>query len=145
LRERKEDIPLLINYFIKKYSKRLKISRPDISQDTLDLLMKYHWPGNVRELENVVEHALVFTSNNKMTVQSLPENLKKFESASDKIHLDLKEKDRIDFQDEVAEFERNLIKWAYKKANGNQLNMAEILGIPRTTLRNKMIKLNLSW
>ncbi len=145
LRERKEDIPLLINYFIKKYSKRLKISRPDISQDTLDLLMKYHWPGNVRELENVVEHALVFTSNNKMTVQSLPENLKKFESASDKIHLDLKEKDKIDFQDEIAEFERNLIKWAYKKADGNQINMAEILGIPRTTLRNKMIKLNLSW
>ena len=145
LRERKEDIPLLINYFIKKYSIRLKISRPDISQDTLDLLMKYHWPGNVRELENVVEHALVFTSNNKMTVQSLPENLKKFESASDKIHLDLKEKDKIDFQDEIAEFERNLIKWAYKKADGNQINMAEILGIPRTTLRNKMIKLNLSW
>ncbi len=145
LSERKEDIPLLINYFIKKYSKRLKISRPDISQDTLDLLMKYHWPGNVRELENVVEHALVFTSDNKITVQSLPENLKKFESISDKIHLDLQEKDKIDFQDEVAEFERNLIKWAYKKADGNQINMAEILGIPRTTLRNKMIKLNLSW
>lgn len=145
LRERKEDIPLLINYFIEKYSKRLKISRPDISQDTLELLMKYHWPGNVRELENVVEHALVFTSDNKITVQSLPENLKKFESISDKIHLDLQEKDRIDFQDEIAEFERNLIKWAYKKADGNQINMAEILGIPRTTLRNKMIKLNLSW
>lgn len=145
LRERKEDMPLLINHFIKKYSKRLKISRPDISQDTLDLLMKYHWPGNVRELENVVEHALVFASNNKITVQSLPENLKKFESISDKIHLDLQEKDRIDFQDEVAEFERKLIKWAYKKADGNQINMAEILGIPRTTLRNKMIKLNLSW
>jgi len=145
LRERKEDIPLLINYFIKKYSKRLKISRPDISQDTLDLLMKYRWPGNVRELENVVEHALVFTSNNKITVQSLPENLKKFESISDKIHLDLQEKDKIDFQDEVAEFEKNLIKWAYKKADGNQIKMAEILGIPRTTLRNKMIKLNISW
>ena len=145
LRERKEDIPLLINYFIKKYSNRLKVSMPDISQDTLEILMKYHWPGNVRELENVVEHALVFTSNNKITVQSLPENLKKFESVSDKIHLDLQEKDKIDFQDEVAEFERNLIKWAYKKANGNQINMAEILGIPRTTLRNKMIKLNLSW
>ena len=71
--------------------------------------------------------------------------MKKFESVSDKIHLDLKEKDKIDFQDEVAEFERNLIKWAYKKADGNQINMAEILGIPRTTLRNKMIKLNLSW
>ena len=144
LRERREDIPLLINHFMRKYSNRLKISRPDISQDTLDLLVKYNWPGNVRELENVVEHALVFTSNNKISVHSLPEHMKKFESVSDKIHPDLKEKDKIDFQDEVAEFEGNLIKWAYKKADGNQVNMAEILGIPRTTLRNKMIKLDLA-
>ena len=144
LRERREDISLLINYFMRKYSKRLKIFRPDISQDTLDLLVKYNWPGNVRELENVVEHALVFASNNKISVHSLPEYMKKFESVSDKIHLDLKEKDKINFQDEVAEFEGNLIKWAYKKADGNQINMAEILGIPRTTLRNKMIKLNLT-
>jgi len=144
LRERREDIPLLINHFMRKYSNRLKISRPDISQDTLDLLEKYNWPGNVRELENVVEHALVFTSNNKISVHSLPEHMKKVESVSDKIHLDLKEKDKIDFQDEVAEFEGNLIKWAYKKADGNQVNMAEILGIPRTTLRNKMIKLDLA-
>ena len=144
LRERREDISLLINYFMRKYSKRLKIFRPDISQDTLDLLVKYNWPGNVRELENVVEHALVFTSNNKISVHSLPEHMKKVESVSDKIHLDLKEKDKINFQDEVAEFEGNLIKWAYKKADGNQINMAEILGIPRTTLRNKMIKLNLT-
>ena len=144
LRERREDIPLLINHFMRKCSNRLKISRPDISQDTLDLLVKYNWPGNVRELENVVEHALVFTSNNKISVHSLPEHMKKFESVSDKIHPDLKEKDKIDFQDEVAEFEGNLIKWAYKKADGNQVNMAEILGIPRTTLRNKMIKLDLA-
>ena len=144
LRERREDISLLINYFMRKYSKRLKIFRPDISQDTLDLLVKYNWPGNVRELENVVEHALVFTSNNKISVHSLPEHMKKVESVSDKIHLDLKEKDKIDFQDEVAEFEKNLIRWAYKKTDGNQVNMAEILGIPRTTLRNKMIKLNLT-
>ena len=144
LRERREDIPLLINHFMRKYSNRLKISRPDISQDTLDLLEKYNWPGNVRELENVVEHALVFTSNNKISVHSLPEHMKKVESVSDKIHLDLKEKDKIDFQDEVAEFEKNLIRWAYKKTDGNQVNMAEILGIPRTTLRNKMIKLDLA-
>ncbi len=145
LRERKEDIPPLINYFMRKYSDRLKISKPDISPETLDLLIKYHWPGNVRELENVVEHALVFASNEKITVRSLPENLKMVESISEKINLDLKERDRIDFHNAVSEFERNLIKWAYKKANGNQVNMAEILGIPRTTLRNKMSKLNLAY
>lgn len=144
LRERIEDIPLLVNYFIRKYSERLQITRPDISQDTLDLLMKYDWPGNIRELENVVEHALVFASNNKITVQCLPEPLKKFEGVSGKIQMDLEEKEKIDFQDVVTEFEKELIKWAFKKADGNQVHMAEILGIPRTTLRNKMIKLNLS-
>jgi DNA-binding NtrC family response regulator len=143
LMERKEDIPLLINYFIKKYSKYLNISEPDISQEALGILMKYNWQGNIRELENVVEHALVFSSANEIIVQSLPEHLRSFEGIPDETPLSLK--DKIDYQDAVTEFERNLIKWAYKKANGNQVNMAEILGIPRTTLRNKMIKLNLSW
>lgn len=145
LRERKEDIPLLINYFIKKYSKHLRVSKPDISQEAIDLLMKYNWQGNVRELENVVEHALVFSSANGIIVQNLPEHLRKFESVPGEILLGLNDKDKIDYQDTLAEFEKSLIKWAYKKANGNQVNMAEILGIPRTTLRNKMIKLNLSW
>ncbi len=145
LRERKEDIPLLINYFIKKYSKRLRVSKPDISQEAIDLLMKYNWQGNVRELENVVEHALVFSSANGIIVQNLPEHLRKFEGVPGEILLGLNDKDKIDYQDALAEFEKSLIKWAYKKANGNQVNMAEILGIPRTTLRNKMLKLNLSW
>ncbi|GAX61376.1 response regulator [Candidatus Scalindua japonica] len=144
LRERIDDIPLLVNFFIRKYSERLQITRPDISQDTLDLLMEYGWPGNVRELENVVEHALVFASNNKITVQCLPESLKKSEGVSGKIQMDLEEKEKVDFQEEVTEFEKKLIKWAFKKADGNQVHMAEILGMPRTTLRNKMIKLNLS-
>ena len=142
LRERKEDIQLLINYFIKKYSKLLKISEPDISQEALDLLMKYNWPGNIRELENVVEHALVFSSANGIMLQNLPEHLRKFESVPGETPLSLK--DKIDYQDAIAEYEKSLIKWAHKKANGNQVHMAEILGIPRTTLRNKMIKFNLS-
>ena len=142
LRERKEDIPLLISYFIKKYSKLLKISEPDISQEALDLLMKYNWPGNIRELENVVEHALVFSSANGIMLQNLPEHLRKFESVPGETPLSLK--DKIDYQDAIAEYEKSLIKWAHKKANGNQVHMAEILGIPRTTLRNKMIKFNLS-
>ena len=50
-------------------------------------------------------------------------------------------KDKIDFQDEVAVLEKSLIKWAYKKTNGNQLQMAEMLSMPRTTLRNKIVKL----
>lgn len=142
LRERKEDIQLLIKYFIKKYSKLLKISEPDISQEALDLLMKYNWPGNIRELENVVEHALVFSSANGIMLQNLPEHLRKFESVPGETPLSLK--DKIDYQDAIAEYEKSLIKWAHKKTNGNQVHMAEILSIPRTTLRNKMIKFNLS-
>ncbi|MCP4990581.1 MAG: sigma-54-dependent Fis family transcriptional regulator [Colwellia sp.] len=75
LRERKEDIPLLTNYSIKEISEHLKIPEPDISEEALDVLMKYNWPGNVRELKNVVEHALLFCNKN-IEPYHLPDRIK---------------------------------------------------------------------
>ncbi len=63
LRERKEDIPLLINYFLKKYVSQYEDALPDVSQDTLNALFAYNWPGNVGELENVIEHAVAFSES----------------------------------------------------------------------------------
>jgi DNA-binding NtrC family response regulator len=76
LRERKEDILPLIDYFLKKHDpeERLQI----ISDDVLNILISYHWPGNIRELENVVEHALVMSSGSKISVECLPEYLRRF-------------------------------------------------------------------
>lgn len=143
LRERKDDISLLINHFLKKFVSQYDDALPEISPDVLSILMAYNWPGNVRELENVIEHAVAFSKSSGITIETLPEYLKKVEIRRDLLSMDLSDKQVISLQDALTEVEKKLIQWAYQKTNGNQVKMAEILGIPRTTLRNRLIKLQL--
>ena len=143
LRERKDDIPLLINHFLKKFVSQYDDALPEISPDVLSILMAYNWPGNVRELENVIEHAVAFSKSSGITIETLPDYLKKVEIRRDLLSMDLSDKQVISLQDALTEVEKKLIQWAYQKTNGNQVKMAEILGIPRTTLRNRLIKLQL--
>lgn len=143
LRTRKEDIPLLANHFLKKHALRQGLPIPDIPQEALDLLINYDWPGNVRELENVIEHTLAFSTPAGITLESLPNHLKKHEAFANIFTPDLSNAARINLEETIDKVERRLIQWAYEKSNGNQVKMAEILGIPRTTLRNKMTKLRM--
>ena len=144
LRERKEDIPLLINYFLKKFVSQYEDALPDVSQEVIDVLLAYNWPGNVRELENVIEHALAFSKSKGISIETLPEYLRRIDNiCTDLLSMDLSNKQEINLQDALTEVEKKLIQWAHQKTNGNQVKMAEILGIPRTTLRNRLIKLQL--
>ncbi|HHT9139010.1 MAG TPA: sigma-54-dependent transcriptional regulator [Candidatus Wunengus sp. YC60] len=143
LRERKEDIPLLINYFLKKFVSQYEDALPDVSQEVLDVLLVYNWPGNVRELENVIEHAVAFSKSKGISIETLPEYLRRVDIRTDLLSMDLSNKQEINLQDALTEVEKKLIQWAHQKTNGNQVKMAEILGIPRTTLRNRLIKLQL--
>ncbi|MEK7789566.1 MAG: sigma-54 dependent transcriptional regulator [Planctomycetota bacterium] len=144
LRERKEDIPLLINYFLKKFVSQYEDALPDVSQEVIDVLLAYNWPGNVRELENVIEHALAFSKSKGISIETLPEYLRRMDNiCTDLLSMDLSDKQEINLQDALTEVEKKLIQWAHQKTNGNQVKMAEILGIPRTTLRNRLIKLQL--
>ena len=143
LRERKEDIPLLINYFLKKFVSQYEDALPDVSQEVIDVLLAYNWPGNVRELENVIEHALAFSKSKGISIETLPEYLRRVDIRTDLLSMDLSNKQEINLQDALTEVEKKLIQWAHQKTNGNQVKMAEILGIPRTTLRNRLIKLQL--
>src|SRR3989337_660662 len=144
LRERKEDIPLLINYFLKKFVSQHEDALPDVSQEVIDVLLAYNWPGNVRELENVIEHALAFSKSKGISIETLPEYLQRIDNiCTDLLSMDLSNKQEINLQDALTEVEKKLIQWAHQKTNGNQVKMAEILGIPRTTLRNRLIKLQL--
>ena len=143
LRERREDIPLLINYFLKKFVSQYEDALPDISQETMNVLIAYDWPGNVRELENVIEHAVAFSKSKGISLDALPEYLRKVDIKTDLLSMDLSDKQNISLQDALTEVEKKLIQWAYQKASGNQVKMAEILGIPRTTLRNRLIKLQM--
>jgi len=144
LRERKEDIPLLINYFLKKFVSQYEDALPDVSQEVIDVLLAYNWPGNVRELENVIEHALAFSKSKGISIETLPEYLRRIDNlCTDLLSMDLSDKQEINLQDALTEVEKKLIQWAHQKTNGNQVKMAEILGIPRTTLRNRLVKLQL--
>lgn len=143
LRERKEDIPLLINYFLKKFVSQYEDALPDVSPEVMAVLIAYDWPGNVRELENVIEHAIAFSKSKGIALETLPEYLRKGNTNTDLLSMDLYNKQAINLQDALTEVEKKLIQWAHQKTNGNQVKMAEILGIPRTTLRNRLVKLQL--
>jgi len=143
LRERKEDIPLLINHFLKKYVSQYEDALPDVSSEALDVLLAYNWPGNVRELENVIEHAVAFSQSKGISLDTLPEYLRKVDIRNDLLSMDLSNRQTINLQDALMEVEKKLIQWAFQKTSGNQVKMAEMLGIPRTTLRNRLLKLKL--
>ncbi|MCF6154660.1 MAG: sigma-54-dependent Fis family transcriptional regulator [Candidatus Brocadia sp.] len=144
LRERKEDIPLLVNYFMKKYAAQQRVVINSISQEALHLLLSYNWPGNIRELENAVEHAVAFCTSGAILPKNLPQNLTQGETSSGIFPIELSTIDSLDLQETLSEAERKLLLWAYQKTNGNQVRMSEILRIPRTTLQNKLVKYNIT-
>lgn len=143
LRDRKEDVPLLINHFLKKFVSQNEDALPDVPHETLGILSAYDWPGNVRELENVIEHAVAFSKSEGISLETLPEYLRNIDACTDLLSMNLSNKEAINLQDALLEVEKRLIQWARQKTNGNQVKMAEILGIPRTTLRNRLMKLQL--
>lgn len=126
LRERKEDIPALVDYFLKKYAGELKKPLKRLALGTVNDLMAYHWPGNVRELENVVERAMVLSIGDQIVPEDLPLQITsrpRRESFSGK-----------EFHEAVKEFKRWVILEALKRSHGNQTKAAELLGLQRTYL-----------
>lgn len=131
LRNRKEDIPSLVEFFIKKHSsKRKDIHIKGITEEALDLLMNYSFPGNVRELENIIERAIAFTNSTEITVKDLPNYLIKTSKSKKTIHGSLR--------DAVETFEKELIWSALQKSRGNISKAAELLGIHRQHLQRKL-------
>jgi DNA-binding NtrC family response regulator len=132
LRERKEDIPVLIDHFLRKYASELKKSVKRLSPGTLDGLIAYHWPGNVRELENVIERAMVLSTGEQIGPEDLPPQL----TAGLRREAFRGKK----FHEAVKEFKQWTIQDALKRSEGNQTKAAEILGLQRTYLA-KLIRL----
>lgn len=132
LRERKEDIHVLVNYFVNKYSNKLEKKLPEITADAMLLLMNYSWPGNVRELENIIERAVTLVMGDKI------------ESSDLALHDSL-ETDNIDVMMEnggiraaLAQQERKTIIESLRRYAGNRKLAASNLGISTTTLWRKM-------
>ncbi len=139
LRERKEDIPILVDHFIKKYSLEANKKIPEIKDEVLDLLIEYPWPGNIRELENVIERAIVMSEGNSLSLNDFPENIINYTENPGKSHT-LQEKSSDSLTDIIESYEKELIKNAIIKSENNITKASKILGIKRTTLRYKMEK-----
>ena len=136
LRDRRGDIPLLIDYFLKKYSKENQKPISDISKEVRALLLRYPFPGNVRELENLIERAVVLCREEMITTQDLPFHLRE-EKSEKEWGFPKKEKS---LPESLEEVERDLIIKALHQHHGIQTKAAESLGISERVLRYKMKK-----
>ena len=132
LRERRDDIPMLVQHFLKKFNRDLDVR---IDPEALTMLTAYGWPGNVRELENSIERASVLRRGEAITPEELPDKLRKEKASVGNIILNLPD-EGISLED----LEKNLITKALEKHKGNQTRAAEYLGITRPTLIYRMDK-----
>jgi two-component system, NtrC family, response regulator PilR len=135
LRERREDIPLLINNFIEKYSKMFGKEIRNISSYAMELLMNYDFPGNIRELQNIIERGVAMESSNII----LPENLTFVVSKYD---VDIADSG-IDLNEELDKIEKTLIEKALQKTKGSKKKAAELLKITFDSLRHRIEKLGI--
>jgi DNA-binding NtrC family response regulator len=141
LRERCEDIPLLVEHFIRRYNYSIGKKITAISDEALDLLMDYHWPGNVRELENLIERAVIFANGDTLEADTIRENLLHWQRPAEGFEGFLEQ--HGDYKEAVEAFERELIKRAFDWSRGHFSNAAKHLGLSRHALRYQMSKLGL--
>jgi DNA-binding NtrC family response regulator len=137
LRERKEDIPLLVKHFLDKYARENHKDIEGVSEDVLEVLDAHTWPGNVRELENLIERAVVLGRAKVLTRASLPPFLLRGDGAGDPLAGSAEES--LDLRDRTQAFQKKIILAALKKTKGVQNKAAKLLGLKPTTL-NEMIK-----
>lgn len=135
LRERKEDMLPLIEYFTEKYSKENNRDKLILSKEVVDSLIKYNFPGNVRELENIIERAVVLCRSEAITLNDLPNVVKGFKAEKEIPQIEVGS-----LIEQVEELEKKLIFDALSSANGNQSQAGRILGLTERNLRYKMQK-----
>ena len=143
LKDRKSDIPLLIDHFLRKYSKESNGNIKGITKDALNIFMRYNWPGNIRELENIVKRIIILSDGEIIDVDDIPEYMKEdIEVEDDRWRLkNIKPIEKgMGLNEAVREFEKRLIMEALEKSNGITSRAAKILKINRTTLIEKIKK-----
>jgi two-component system response regulator PilR (NtrC family) len=134
LRERKEDIPLLVEHFLRKYSEKSR----QISGSAMSLLVNYPWKGNVRELENIIERVLLFTDTEVITASDLPAELAL--PAENPAGLPAVEQGGIDVEDILRKLERNYLLEALTLAGGKKTEAAKLLNLSFRSFRHKLSK-----
>jgi DNA-binding NtrC family response regulator len=143
LKQRKTDIPLLLNHFLKHFQKGKITTLKGFSTEATDALLEYNWPGNVRELENVVKRMIILSENPIVDFIDLPEYIQQH-SISVQQDEDTIFEEGLSFDKAVKDYERKLILGALEKSDGVKTKAAKLLNIKRTTLVEKIKKQNLS-
>jgi len=133
LRDRKDDIPILVKYIRGKIGRKLNKNNIGIDKKVLKVLCDYNWPGNIRELENVIESAILLSKNNKINIEVIPENIKRFKSND----LHIKDNKEVN---SLMGIEKEVIFKVLKEVNGNISKASRVLGIDRSTLYRKIKK-----
>ena len=133
LRERRDDIPFLVNFFLEKYNKKYRMKVKGISQRAMKRLVEYEWSGNVRELENTIESILVINNPEVIDIAYLPQEIKDYEAGAEVISI------RIGTP--LDEVEREILTRTLKATRGNKRRAAQLLGINVRTIHRKMEEL----
>ncbi|MBZ5536135.1 MAG: sigma-54 dependent transcriptional regulator [Acidobacteriia bacterium] len=141
LRERKEDIPLLVEHFIEKYCQDNAKAPVQFTSEALKVLMDYHWPGNVRELENAVERAVVLSTSDSVDVPLLPESIFESSIPGTRMLRSVALKENATLFEILDSVERHVILETLEKTGWSQTNAAEKLGVPLSTLNQKIKRL----
>ncbi|MBI4824972.1 MAG: sigma-54-dependent Fis family transcriptional regulator [Nitrospirae bacterium] len=130
LSARRNDIPMLSYYFLKRYSALMKKNVTEISPEVISILMNYDFPGNIRELENIIERGVAFSSSNVIDERHLPEDIRTLSVKT------FRKKDNVipSLEDQEIEY----IKWTLKEVHGNRTAAAQALGIDRVSLWRKL-------
>ena len=134
LRDRKEDIPLLVNHFTEKFKKRLNKEIKGVRPEALQALLDYPWPGSVRELENVIERTMVLTERIEIHLNELPEEIRSSPAATPHLWPT----NSISLKANTMALEKTLIQRALKETNNNRTHAAKLLEISHPTLLSKM-------
>jgi DNA-binding NtrC family response regulator len=143
LRERREDIPLLVQKFVERFCETHKLELKTVSPQVMKSLMGFDWPGNVRQLENIVERMVALTGNRTAILPSdLPEEIQRRDPLNFVPLIEIPE-EGINFQNVVTDMERELILQSLRKTNGNKKLAAKMLNLKRTTLIEKIKRIGL--
>ncbi len=135
LRERKEDIPILVSHFVKKFCEKHKKNLLKVNSDVMNYLINYPWPGNIRELKNAIERAVLLSQGEELEVKHLPFTVQVFSRQREKIEIEV--------GTSMEEAEKIIIEKTLKAVNGHREKAANILKISRRTLQYKIKQYNI--